>query len=194
MPGEGARRGRSRMPAAVLLAASLLVALLAYGVVRQQQGVGSDALDAVVSKGERPAAPALDLERPLLDGSGTRRLADLAGGVTIVNFWASWCGPCREEAPALRRTQERLERSGQGTVLGVTYHDAADASRAFLEEFDLRYLNLRDPEDKLFEAFGNRGIPETFVLDARGRVVALARGAVDQDFLDQSIARAERGG
>ncbi len=182
---------RSSVPTVVLLAAVALVALLVYGVVQQQSGVGSDALDKSVQEGKLPMAPARDVVRPAIDGSAQKSLASYEGKVVVVNFFASWCGPCKTEAPILNKVQADLEKSGQGTVLGVTYHDAADAARDFAKAQDFTFPTLRDPGDTLFDAFGNRGIPETFVLDKRGRVVAVSRGGLeDSRFLDEALAKA----
>ena len=89
----------------------------------------------------------------------------------------------------LERAQRRLAPSG-GTVLGVTYKDDADASRAFVRKFKLSYPSLRDDRLALAPKYGTTKLPETFVLDRRGRVVALSRGEVNQEFLTRAIDRA----
>lgn len=182
---------RSSVPTVVLIAAVALVALLVYGVVQQQSGVGSDALDKAVADGKLPTAPARDVMRPSVDGKAPKSLDSYAGKIVIVNFFASWCEPCKTEAPILNKTQEQLDRAGDGTIVGVTYHDAADAAADFAKQERLTFPLLRDPGDKLFDGFGNRGIPETFVLDKRGRVVAISRGGLeDSTFLDDALAKA----
>jgi cytochrome c biogenesis protein CcmG/thiol:disulfide interchange protein DsbE len=127
---------------------------------------------------------------PVLDGSGRRSLADLRGKVVVLNFWASWCGPCESEAPVLERAQRKLAGSG-GTVLGVTYKDDADASRDFVKKYKLSYPSLRDDRLDLAPKYGTTKLPETFVLDKAGHVVAMSRGEVSQDFLSHAIDQAQ---
>jgi cytochrome c biogenesis protein CcmG/thiol:disulfide interchange protein DsbE len=174
-----------KRPGVIVIAVlgALLAGLLVYGLV---QRADDRTLDAEIRDGKRPPAP--DHALPRLGGSGTASLADFRGKVVVLNFWASWCPPCREETPLLARFQRRL--GGRGTVLGVTYKDDPDASLAFARKYDLPYPSLRDSKLELAPAYGTRALPETFVIDAQGRIVAVSRGQVSQEFLDHALARA----
>jgi cytochrome c biogenesis protein CcmG/thiol:disulfide interchange protein DsbE len=184
-------RRRSAVPAVVAVLAVALVGLLVYGVVK---GGNDTTLDDAVIKGALPAAPGATLKRPLLDGSGQRALADYRGKVVVLNFWASWCTPCAAEAPVLERAQQQLTASGAGTVLGATYNDAIDDSRGFERRHKVSYPSLRDVGTDLASQYGTRALPETFVLDRQGRVVAISRGQIDQRFLDAALVKAQRSG
>ena len=177
---------RSAVPIVVAVLGAALVGLLVYGVVARRDDTS---LDSAVRKGERPAAPGSAVALPMLDGSTKRSLQQLRGNVVVLNFWASWCGPCEAEAPLLERAQKQLAPEG-GTVLGVTYKDDASASRDFVRRYKLTYPSLRDDKLDLAPKFGTTKLPETFVLDKDGRVVALSRGQVSEDFLTQAIDRA----
>ncbi len=98
---------RFLVPVLAGAAALALVVLLAYGLTTRSEDTS---IDEAVARGERPVAASRPL--PVLGGSGTRSLADLRGKVVVLNFWASWCTPCKAEAPVLAAAQERLERDG----------------------------------------------------------------------------------
>jgi len=177
------------IPTIVVLLTGGLIALLIYGVAN----TGSDSsLDAKVQAGELPPAPGATIALPKLNGKGTIALEQLRGEIVVLNFWASWCEPCRAEAPVLIKAQNEL--GSKGTVLGVSYKDFADESRAFEKKYGINYPTVRDDRLELAPLFGTTKLPETFVLDAKGRVVAIGRGQLDQKFLDGAIDRAEQQG
>ena len=178
---------RSAVPVAVAVLAAALIGLLLYGVVSRKD---DQTLDAAVTRGEWPPAPGMDVRLPALDGDGSRSLGELRGRVVVLNFWASWCEPCEAEAPALQQAHDRLRRDG-GTVLGVTYKDSADESRAFMRRHRLSYPSVRDDRLQLAPRYGTNKLPETFVIDREGRIVALSRGQIDEAFLTRAIDRAD---
>lgn len=180
---------RSVVPVVVGVLAAALVALLIYGMAA---GGDDTTLDDAVKRGDRPEAPGATLERPLLDGTGQKALADFRGQIVVLNFWASWCAPCADEAPILERVHKRLQARNAGTVLGATYSDSPSASRRFERRYRITYPSVRDVDTDLAEQYGTRNLPETFVLDREGRIVAVSRGQVSQEFLDRAIAKAER--
>ncbi len=123
----------------------------------------------------RTPAPALTLRR--LDAPGTLSLASLRGKVVAVNFWASWCGPCRDEAPLLERTW--MEDRAKGlVVLGIDANDFAGDARRFMRAHGLTYPVLHDAHGSTLGHWGVPGLPTTFVVDRRGRVVAKVVGGL----------------
>jgi cytochrome c biogenesis protein CcmG/thiol:disulfide interchange protein DsbE len=115
-------------------------------------------------------------------------LATLRGEPAIVDFWASWCGPCRREAPTL----ERFARSatGHGRLVGVDYSDSLSGARSFISRYGWTFPNLRDPDGAAGLRFGLAGLPMAFVLDRHGRIVAALRGPLDAGLLARAIAAA----
>jgi cytochrome c biogenesis protein CcmG/thiol:disulfide interchange protein DsbE len=129
-------------------------------------------------------APSFEL--PLLDGSGTLTDEDLRGTPTVINFWASWCIPCREEAPLLEKTWRAYR--DQGVVfLGVNIKDAESDARRFVEEFDITYPTVRDLDQSLTREFGVKGLPETFFVDHRWTFIGAISGAKTDDQLGTVI-------
>jgi cytochrome c biogenesis protein CcmG/thiol:disulfide interchange protein DsbE len=176
------RRLLAPVPIAVLVAVVALVALLAYGLASNEPDRGVE--QALIAGGREPA-PEVDL--PKLDGNGNGSLADYRGQVVVLNFWASWCEPCRAESPLLQRWHERLAKQG-ATVLGVDVQDISDDALDFIDEYGLTYPMLRDGPGDTRDDFGILGLPETFVIDRRGRVAAVARGPVDEQFMRDQVA------
>jgi cytochrome c biogenesis protein CcmG, thiol:disulfide interchange protein DsbE len=182
-------RGRL-LPILVCLAGACLIGLLVYGVTTQG---ASRTLDQAVAKGQHPPAPQAGRTLPVLSGTAAGAgdsLAAYKGRVVVLNFWASWCVPCQTEAPLLERAQSRLQ-AHDATVLGVTYLDASTDSRTFLREHHITYPNLRDTTGEFAHAYGTDQLPESFVIDRNGGVVAVSRGEIGQAFLDEAIKLAE---
>ncbi|HEY5814914.1 MAG TPA: redoxin domain-containing protein [Solirubrobacterales bacterium] len=141
----------------------------------------------LLSKGEAKIAlgdPAPDRELPVLGGSGSGSIAEYRGRWVLVNLWASWCGPCRQEAPALDRFARREHDVG---VLGINVQDNSEDALAFLREYDVRYPQLRSVGDERSAAFGSTGVPENFLVDPRGRLALIRRGPVDDEFLEHEV-------
>ena len=179
---------RRLLPIFVSLLGACLIGLLIYGISHQS---ASRTLDEALHHGQHPLAP--DATRTLLGLSGTptASLASFDGKVVVLNFWASWCEPCQEEAPLLERAQTQLQRH-DATVLGVTYLDASPDSERFVRKYHLTYPNLRDTTGDFAHSYGTDQLPESFVIDRQGHIVAISRGEIDQAFLNRAIALAER--
>jgi cytochrome c biogenesis protein CcmG, thiol:disulfide interchange protein DsbE len=176
------RRALSPVPIAVICVLGALVALLAYGLAQNEPDRG---VDEALARGERKPAPALEL--PKLAGGGRAALADYRGQVVVLNFWASWCKPCREESPLLQRWHRRMRDQG-GTVLGVDMYDVTGPAHEFIDEYGLTYPMLKDKDGEGVKQFGVVAYPETFVIDRQGRIAAVQRGPVDEEFMRRSVA------
>jgi cytochrome c biogenesis protein CcmG/thiol:disulfide interchange protein DsbE len=145
----------------------------------------SRTLDEAIAHGERTAAP--DLRLTALSGTnGTFTLAAWRGHVVVINVWASWCGPCRSEAPMLERWYRRIAARG-GTVLGIDTYDVTADALSFVRQYHLTYPMLRDPGGQAKQKFGMTGFPESFVIDRTGRVAALERGPIDDRFMQANV-------
>jgi cytochrome c biogenesis protein CcmG/thiol:disulfide interchange protein DsbE len=152
----------------------LLFALLLWKLVEDEGG----ALGQQAARGERPQAPDFTLER--LDRKGELVLSSLRGKAVVVNFWASWCIPCKEEAPFLEEVWR--EKRGEGlVVVGLDAKDFRRDARDFVRRFDLTFPIVYDGPGSTLSRWGVTGFPETFVLDREGRVVESFVGAVNSD-------------
>jgi cytochrome c biogenesis protein CcmG, thiol:disulfide interchange protein DsbE len=172
------------VPIVASLAGAAVVALLIFGVTHDAV---SRTLDEAILQGRRPPAPQATTLLPLLDGRGHSSLAAYRGKVVVLNFWASWCPPCRAEAPMLERLQRQLQPLN-ATVLGVTYLDASPDSLKFVRQYGLTYPNLRDGDGEYGRAaYGTDQLPESFVIDRRGDVARISRGEVTPEFLQFAL-------
>ena len=151
-----------------------VVGLLVFGLASK----GSSG----VAVGE--AAP--DSPLPRLEGEGSESLADYEGQWVLVNFWASWCIPCRAEAPALEEFQ-RSHGGARFTVLGIDTRDLTGDGRAFVEQYRLSYPQLRDGDGDAGDEYGTTGVPESYLVDPTGRVRLHALGPVDQVYLRNEV-------
>jgi len=147
------------------------IALLLIAGLAAAASAGWMALSRGSAQPLRPGALAPNFELPVLSG-GFDGLDRYRGRVLFVNFWATWCTPCREEAPALQVLYERLRDEGF-TVLAISIddRDARDRVKAFADDLELDFPILLDPAQDVYRAYQAYGVPETFVVDHRGKVV-----------------------
>ena len=117
-------------------------------------------------------------------------LADLRGRTVVVNFWASWCPPCKRETPLL--VQSAYRHAGQVVFLGIDVQVLRGPARKFLGHYAVPYVSVVDRGTRTFTAYGLSGLPETYVLDRRGRVVVHETGELTRKTLEQAIQDADK--
>jgi cytochrome c biogenesis protein CcmG/thiol:disulfide interchange protein DsbE len=201
--GEPSRAPERRRPwpvavrAAVVALVAALLALLVWRVIDQGRGAH---LVSLIRNGKKPPAPSfvlpvlwsraetwpVDTRGALTDGKLSP--AELRGHPVVVNFWASWCIPCKKEAPLLAASA-RAHR-GRVVFLGIDVQDFKSDARRFLKRFDTPYVSVRDGNGSTYGDYGLTGVPETYWIDARGRIVAHYAGEITRTQLDEGIRAA----
>jgi cytochrome c biogenesis protein CcmG, thiol:disulfide interchange protein DsbE len=160
---------------AIFMAVLAVIGLLAFGLIKK----GDDPLQT--------GDPAPEAQLSSLDGSAQGSVADYRGQWVLVNVWASWCDPCRDEAPALERFY-RAHRADEFTVLGVDTQDNSEDGRAFVKEFGLTYPQLHDGSGDYADDLKTTGVPENFLIDPDGNVALVLRQPVTAESLDTQFA------
>jgi cytochrome c biogenesis protein CcmG/thiol:disulfide interchange protein DsbE len=155
--------------------------LLAYGFTRDSRYIKSPLL----------AKPAPPFTLTLFDGSKLT-LNDLRGKAVFLNFWASWCPPCRAEARDLEAAWQRIKDKDM-VFLGIAMQETEKDSRAFLDEFKITYPNGADPSGKMAVDFGVWGIPESFFIDPQGRITYKHVGGIRAELVTAKLEEAQKG-
>ncbi len=167
--------GPKRSKAGVILTFAVMLTflgLLAWGLKKSQAG-------------PRDSGKAPDFTLTGFDGRVVT-LSKLRGQVVIINFWASWCLPCREEAPDLEQTWRKYKDRGV-VFIGVDYVDTEKEARAYIKEFHVTYINGPDLGTRIAQAFNIKGMPETYYLDKQGVLRGVQIGPLQSPILDQKI-------
>jgi cytochrome c biogenesis protein CcmG/thiol:disulfide interchange protein DsbE len=149
---------------------------------------GLAAAELLTAGGGSAARRAPELPSQVLSGHRVD-LASLRGKPALVNFWASWCAPCKEEAPELRLFS--LTLGDRATMVGVDWGDSADNAREFIANSGWDYPILRDPTQKVGTQYGLNGLPTTFVLDSQGNIVTRLSGPQTVASLRRALAAAQ---
>lgn len=184
------------------LAVAAFVGLLVYGLLSQapdrtiddalaaDRAVEAPGFDLEALTGGRPGALASVWDRASRDGKVG--LAELHGTPIVLNFWASWCDPCRDEAALLQRGWQQGRRRGV-LFLGLNMQDVRQDARDFLREFRQDFPHVRDPDRGTARRWGVTGIPETFFISRRGEVVGHVIGTVTAKQLADRVQAAVSG-
>ncbi len=158
---------------------AFIIGLLVVGLVASG---GSTSIDDALVAGQRPPAPDITLpvlvSGPGLPPAGQQvSLASLKGTPVVLNIWASWCAPCREEAPILEKVWERYQHRG-ALMLGLNLQDLSENALTFLTKYGIAFPSLRDGTDGSKRDLEATGVPETFIIDRQGRIALHITGQV----------------
>lgn len=174
-PQDPPKPRRTLFKAGIIVAFAVLLAilgLLAWGLHKSQAG-------------QRDSGKAPDFTLTGYDGRVVT-LISLRGQVVVINFWASWCVPCRQEAAYLERTWRKYKDRGV-VFIGVDYVDTEKEARQYIQEFDITYINGPDLGTRISQAFNIKGVPETYYVDRDGTLRGMTIGPLQSPELDQRI-------
>lgn len=176
---------RSRLPPRVALVALTVLLALPLTVLLLRLNLGGGPV--VVAQDPLVGKTAPEIRLMSLDGTQIA-LTDLRGRPVIVNFWASWCLPCRDEFPLLKQTRERYASDGL-EILGVVHDDGADPARAFAASYGATWPMVVDTDDVAWNAYRGAFVPISYFVDRAGIVRAVSYGPPPTDVLDQYVAK-----
>lgn len=178
-------RGKLLLQAGAIGLVALLIGLFFWRLVGEDRAA---ALGKAVAEGERPAAPGFTLRR--LDGDGELSLDSLRGKVVVLNFWASWCEPCKEESQELETVWQEYRDRGV-VFVGIDAMDAAGEGRRFAERYRLSYPLVYDGPGEVVGRYGVTGFPETWFVSPDGKLVGeRVQGPVTEEQLRENIEAA----
>ncbi|MDA1257152.1 MAG: TlpA disulfide reductase family protein [Chloroflexi bacterium] len=160
----------------------LIGALLIWAIIQNDGNPGGLAVNQSLGERDVSAQVGADFALPALDGDGTVRLSDFRGKIVMVDFWSSWCPPCRQESPALEAAYQDFRDQGVEFV-GIAIWDVDSETRKFRDAFGLEYPIVVDSNGRAAVEWGVVGLPEKFFVDREGRVVKKYAGPMTRDRL-----------
>jgi cytochrome c biogenesis protein CcmG, thiol:disulfide interchange protein DsbE len=194
-PPDPAPRGRRGLLVAIAVAAVLIVAGITAAVLittgedsTPASSSGRPSVEVVDPGSVEVGQPAPDFVLPSLNGNGTVKLSELRGKPVVLNFWASWCHPCRQEFPLLADAYDEHGDDGL-EIVGITFRDIASDSRDFAKDQGAQWTLARGEDDAVARAYGVRAVPQTFFIDKQGTVKARVFGITSAKDLDDTLTR-----
>ena len=193
-PTEPETPSTSRKGALIGLGVVVLAVVVMFGFAlapRNQTAAASVAGEQLTSDPVGTMAP--EFNGALVDGNGSLALSSLRGKTVVVNFWASWCSTCKIEAQAVANVEKKWRDKGV-VFVGVDSHDTIAGAHTYITNYGIGYQSVQDPEQTITAAYDVTGLPETFFIDTKGKIVQKYVSAVDEKTLDAMITKAVAAG